>query len=575
MADEWELEKPGTTAPPKVQPAGGRRRVIGFAPDGTATGFNQQQLADGTWYNMSAFTPSPEETEKARQQQAEFEKMNHPETPTPAKPAPKTEAKAKAETKSGSHNTHARLAPSGWKTWFPCTMAPSYCEANAERIFKTYVGRVNRLAPYLLTFTDELGEHEVRAMKIAADLRDGKRTYESLTQQDRDDIKATESSEAAREGTRAHDFGAAILAGEKTVEDIPEDFREHVGGYVEFCQALSEGADEVVIEGELPLFYQEGSTCTMDYGVIVSSELVRGVDLKYGRGVHVNPVENIQFATYGMSMIRYYEFFHDFGPDTVIELYAYQPRHRDADNKPWVLTLADLEAFCREIQERADFVTAGEGLSFAPSRDACMFCDAKGFCAAKEKADLEPLKPFMGDPAAMIDALPDLDDEEKALPARERMELSLERAGYGESVTDEFLVAWFKTWKLRSEHYHDVTEYLSDLAHSGNPAPGTKLVLGKLGNRAWKDEKAADTFLAGQKVPVAERYKKVLKSPAQAEKLIKARLKANTRTANRFEELIKRSDAKPVLALEEDKREAVGAAVDALPELPEDGGFEL
>ena len=120
----------------------------------------------------------------------------------------------------------------------------------------------------------------------------------------------------------------------------------------------------------------------------------------------------------------------------------------------------------------------------------------------------------------------------------------------------------------------DVEELLEARALAGNPVPGTKLVEGRASNRAWSDETAAEVFLRGQGLKHEERFSYKLISPTQAEKLIALKDKPK-RTQSRFSELVSRSPGKPVLALADDKRPAISAAIDALPELVNPEEFEV
>jgi 16S rRNA G1207 methylase RsmC len=89
------------------------------------------------------------------------------------------------------------------------------------------------------------------------------------------------------------------------------------------------------------------------------------------------------------------------------------------------------------------------------------------------------------------------------------------------------------------------------------------------------DEDAADTFLKNQKLKEAERYTFKLKSPTQVEEILAEKLKSSTRTANRFNELVSRSSAQKTLALASDKREAVAAVSEVMPDIEEIEDYEI
>lgn len=526
-ADAWALEGKTPRDQPKPEPAGPKRNVL---KDGQV--LRQCQLPTGQWFTLSKRPATPEDM-------APKKEVPKP-TPPPPPPAP-------VAVKSGSHNTHARLAPSASKMWVACTASIAFAEANRHRI-----------------------------------------------PEDR-------GSKWAQAGTDAHDWAAKVLTGAAQIEDVPHEFHEPVSAYVAHCDALTPAGVKPMVEVEVPLFYQTASKGTCDFAV-VTDERVTVRDYKHGEGVLVTSFENTQLAIYALSLIRLLDFTCNFSPDTVCDLAVFQPRHREGhEQKPWVLSLADLEAFCKDIEMRAiqtqvafdrcaskvegfgsrnvaakEILEAAPGSKFAPSEGdggACRWCPCKAFCEVRLAACVEPVSSFVSDPASLIDSLPDLTKEQEGLAPVERIEASLRGAAVDEPVTDEFMVALYRNWKRLKAFYTDVVEYLEARAEAGDPAPGTKLVMGREGNREWADEDAADTFLTGQRLKKEERYNFKLKSPAQVEKVLKGKLAASARTKTRFEQLICRSAAKPVLALEEDKREPVGGMVDALPDLTTE--FEL
>lgn len=449
---------------------------------------------------------------------------------------------------SGSHNTHARLAPSSSHQWTKCTGSIAMLEANKHRVPKD------------------------------------------------------DGSIYADEGTEAHDHAANILTGKATLEEIPEKFQVHVGAYVEHCRAAA-GDGFVEVEVKVPLFYQPEATGTCDF-VAYTDDRVVIRDLKYGAGVLVTSHENEQLAIYGLSWIREMQ---DAGivafePDTVIDIAVFQPRHREgAEQKPWLLTLAELENFCKDIDYAAiqateglrrvreklpcgsrdigvhEILEAAPGIAFRPSDGdggACRWCKAKGFCEARLKAITADLEQPEFDLGELIAGMPDLTKEEKKMEPIDRAESQLSRAASETGqldftagvLTDDYLVRLFKARKGLEAFLDSVAEYLEARVMSGDRIPGLKLVMGREGNRAWADEEAADKLLAQSgKLKMEDRYKMSLISPTQAEEKLKEKIESSTRFKNLFNGLVTRSPAKPVLALESDKRPAIDSPVDAMP----------
>lgn len=474
--------------------------------------------------------------------------------------------------KSGSHNDHSRLAPSGSKTWTHCTQAPFFVEANQDILMKVYVGRVNRLAPYLKSIPqEELKPHEVLAMEIAEQVADGELSTKDFTPEQAKAIKRTESSRAAREGTRAHDFAAAILAGQKTLEDIPEEFRQPVGDYVARCLASVPEGVTPMIETEVSLFYDARSNGTADFAV-VTDDLVIVRDLKYGQGHLVLAQENTQLAVYALSLMEEFSCLYGFHPATRVILDIDQPRHHEAtDAKSWEITYADLQTFCREIHYAAIQIQERRGLKFNPSEDACQWCDGKyaGCKAYDEWSNAGCDLPNM-DFDDLVKLMPDLDKKEAKKPAGEKFGLMLGKMGL-EPVSHERRVAWFRNMDRIISFLKINEEALELELLGGAEIPGTQLVLGREGNRAWANEDAADAYLK-QKLKMEERYVMKLKSPTQIEAILGDKLKA-TRTKNTFQALVTRSSPKKVIALAGDSRPAIVSNIAAMPDL-EEPGFE-
>lgn len=445
---------------------------------------------------------------------------------------------------SGSHNTHARLSPSGSKCWSNCTAAPAFLEANSHRIPQ-----------------DDGGIY-------------------------------------ANEGTEAHDWAAKVLLGETVIEEIPENFREPVGLYVDHCMALVPEGVSYQVEVQCDLYYQDGQKGTCDFA-IVTDERVIIRDLKYGAGVLVHGHENTQLAIYCYSFIKMLEDVYDFTPETMIDMAPFQPRHREAeDMQPWVLTLGELEKFCRDIEYQAisaneavnrvreklpcgqrnigaaEILEAAPGVKFVPQDGddgSCRWCKGKSICETRLAAATEGMNLPNLSGAELIALLPDLSKGDLKEPTEVRVEIVADALMDGAAkplmITDEYLVNIYARSKAIRRFLDDIEEHLEARALAGTSTPGTKLVHGREGNRAWSNEDEADTFLKGQKMKEAERYNFKLKSPTQIEVVLKDKLATSTRTQNRFNALVSRSPAKPVLALASDKRPAITAAVNLLPDL--------
>lgn len=499
------------------------RQVLSLAPGQTDHGivFTQCLASDGTWRNLRARSATAEELEKGEVI------MDEEENQAPAG-------------ESGSHNTHARLAPSGSKQWANCLPSLAFIEANRHR------------------------------------------------------IPEDKGSVYANEGTEAHDWATRVMLKKITIEEVPENFRVHVKSYIDHCFEVIPRPAQVFVEVEVPLFYQTTSKGTCDFAAVAqdgSRVVIR--DLKYGAGVLVSSMENSQLAIYGLSLLRWLETEHGkrFAPDTVVDIAVYQPRHHEgADQPAWILTYADLEIFGADLESKAGLAHLGvgkvqeaiekprdytcqeiteiTGLEFAPEEGdhgACRWCNAKAICEARLGANTGSLP--VTDPAEFISCMPLETEEEAKLPTAERLALR-------GPLDDEFLVGVLRSAPALKKYLEDVSEYLEKRVLGGENVPGTKLVMGREGNRAWTDEEAVDKWLAGH-LKKAERGDFKLKGPAKIEVLIADKLEKSPRTKNKFENLIKRSPARKVLALAEDKRPAAESDVSMMPVEEEEEEFAI
>jgi Protein of unknown function (DUF2800) len=435
---------------------------------------------------------------------------------------------------SGSHNTHARLAPSHSKTWATCTAALAYCEANKHLIPK------------------DTGS-------IYAD-----------------------------EGTAAHDHAADVLLRKKTLEEVPAEMREPIGEYVNHCLALVPDGVRYEVEVQCPLFYQPDSTGTCDFAV-VTDDLVVIRDYKHGAGVLVTSEGNTQLAIYAYSLIKHLSDIYDFTDDTVIDIKVVQPRHHMAeDDEPWVLPLSEFREFCEEIEKQAKIATAAveeirgvrylsrdevdpsevlevtsrTGAKFVPQHGdegSCRWCKAKAFCGIRHKV-------AMGGRADLLSIMPDLTAEVIDMEVVTDEEL-IPTAGM--TLKQDYLAAVLKNRKRIEKWLGDVEDYITRLDMDTLTELGFKYVKGRDGNRAWTNDAEAETFCKGQKLLLEDRCTVKLKSPTQIEAALKEKLK-NARTRNRFEALVTRSEGRPVLVPAEDKRPALPAPSDVMPNMEDE-----
>jgi len=374
------------------------------------------------------------------------------------------------------------------------------------------------------------------------------------------------STRFSDEGTQAHDWADKCLTGKIKRADIPAEFLEHLGGYLDLAGELAmENGGQVFNEQQVKLFYSKKpedwdtnpiyfvedirnggmippgewkqATGTLDYAV-VSNDRVDILDLKYGAGVFVDASENDQLAIYALSLMKQFEEAFEFTDDTIVRCNIYQPRHRDFDGvASWECTYRELKDYGIDIERDYKASKAASIHDLKPSKDACQFCDARRGCTVRV--------------ASLFEDIPD-----EANPISSKFDPSKLEA---EGVTDLVRLRVFEKGKEIAKWFADVNEDSLAMIERGVPITGLKSVDGGKGNRSWGNETDAAKLL--RELPAEVKFlPRRLISPAQAEAALKkAGLpfeKQSTKFKNRWKQIIKQAEGKPSLALESDKKPA-------------------
>ena len=356
------------------------------------------------------------------------------------------------------------------------------------------------------------------------------------------------SSAFAEEGTRAHELAEKILNGrlqgfEHQGGTDPE-MHDYVLRYVDAVWTLAEG-NELMVEQRVDFSHivgVENSFGTADAVVIVGNEL-QIHDLKYGRGVQVDAEQNEQLQLYALGALEQFNLLYDFDS---VRLFIHQPRLNHVSE--WALSVEDLEAFGQRAQEAAANVIVMfniaecEGVNtlplenFTPGEKQCRFCKASAICTAREQFHMQNVAGDFDDLTAPIN------DLVTSAIARVPMLTNEQLAEiYGQA---DFLESWLKA----------IRDRVNSELNAGHPVPGFKLVTGKQGNRAWRNEVEAEELLKSFRLKQDQMYSQKVISPTQAEKLLK---KESPRRWTKVEALITRSDGKPTIAPESDPRPAL------------------
>lgn len=356
-------------------------------------------------------------------------------------------------------------------------------------------------------------------------------------------IPERSSSAAAAEGTCAHLVREECL----TLGMSPFDYvgtTLHADGYDtlwtdEFANHLVAGQDWIAEQpGELIVEYRvdlgrwmPGQFGTLD-AAIIQREQRRFVvfDLKFGAGVPVAAVGNRQLRVYALGILDNFDLWGDVDE---VEIVIDQPRAGGL--KFWTVPIEDLLEFGEELRAAAELALTDDApLKF--SEKGCTFCEVKD----TEKG-CPAYNDFIDD---LLDhAFDDLLDEPTFTPTSK--------------ITPE------RRWHI-VQHSHLAEKWFAKLhadsvaaALAGSPDPGSKLVLGRKGNRRYIDESEAETVLEG--FLGADAFTRKVKSPAEAEKLFKPGKKksGNPAAMSALAKLVTQDEGKPILVPESDDRAAI------------------
>jgi hypothetical protein len=229
------------------------------------------------------------------------------------------------------------------------------------------------------------------------------------------------------------------------------------------------------------------------------------IDWKFGEGIAVDAEENEQLMYYAAAAMRTPEVAWVFKGATTIECVIIQP----PVIRRWTTTPARIKAFEKDLK-RAVKAASLPDAKLNPG-DHCRWCAAKPTCPAMTGAVDRALK-------VKLDA-----------------------------VDDEMLGAYASNAVLLQGWIDSINELVQTKIEKGYKIPGWKLVA-KRGTRSWVDQGKATAALTALGV---DPIKKELVSPAQAEKLLKAKKQ------NLPEGLVVSVSSGDTLAAESDPRPAV------------------
>lgn len=315
---------------------------------------------------------------------------------------------------------------------------------------------------------------------------------------------------------------------------VDEEMVDGVQQYLDFVREIMIGKDvETETEQWLDLSHLgvEGlDGGTGDFlGYDPHNQVLDIVDLKYGRGVPVDPRENSQGLCYAVGAVNR---FHNRGLKK-LRISIVQPRcpHPDGPVRTWECDVVDLLDFKADLIAAAKRTTEKDAPLLAGEH--CKFCPVAATCPARRDQALAIAQ-------AEFSALGEME-----LPVVEQMK-------------PEALAKVLRDVDQLEDYCRRVKEYAHHEATHGRCPPGFKLVA-KRAVRRWKDEETAKDMLVDiyglDETQILTEPE--LKTPAQVESLMPGKNKKERGDA--LAELVSKESSGTVLAPESDSRPAVKA----------------
>lgn len=343
-------------------------------------------------------------------------------------------------------------------------------------------------------------------------------------------------------GLDPHDWVGQSIAYDGYRFDVTEEMAEHLQSGIDWAR---EQPGTMYVEYRVDLSrWLPGQFGTLDLGIVPApwlpedDQFIDIDDLKYGAGIKVEAVGTRQLRIYALG-------FWDKVARHVTDCKKFRltiDQPRAGGFKEWIVTLDELLAFGEEVEAAGRAIMDGDETLVA-SEKGCMFCPVKDTdqgCPAYTK--------WMD---SFFDGVfEDLPDDLTTEP------VFTDRAGM-DPGRRYYIV---RHAHLASKWLASLHEDSMDAARNGTPDPGSKLVPGQRGDRAYVDQAKARTVLI--QTLGTEAYTRKLLSPAQAEKLIKPGKKVQKKYGSQEAwdaicDLVVQPEGRPILVPAEDPREAL------------------
>lgn len=380
-----------------------------------------------------------------------------------------------------------------------------------------------------------------------------------------------QSSEFAKEGTVAHALAEYCLIHDKPAVsqigmrvnvsdiDVDDEMAENVQIYIDTIKGIKASMSECIIfdiEQTLeftnlldlssdPELMRTNYKIQQAFGtadvVLLGDGELQVHDLKYGKGVRVDAINNKQLMIYALAAYYYYSLLCDIDK---ISVHIHQPRLHHSSSAE--MTVSELLSFGQVLKEKAAkayliYINGStDDRDFSPGESQCRFCKAAGKCPHLAKHALETI----------AHDFVNLDADIHAQIAQATGEL--------DHIENARLANIFNALDLIESWCKAVRTKVQWELQQGNSVPGFKLVVGRQGNRSWSNEDKAEETLKSFRLKQDEMYNKKLISPTQALKITKD----NPKRLSKLETLIIRPGGKPTVVPESDQRPAINIADD-------------
>jgi hypothetical protein len=342
------------------------------------------------------------------------------------------------------------------------------------------------------------------------------------------------SSPHAFEGTVAHELAEVAL---KTKTDADEWVRKVMPDtHAEITQEMADYVQEYInyVRYHIPPNGYAAFEVRVDFSdwvpegfgtcdaLIIGGDTMHVIDLKYGKGIQVSPIENTQGMLYALGA---YANCVGIADVQRIIITIVQPRCNPDVFESWEISVGQLLEWGEYAKSRA-LMCGLPDAEFNPGEKQCQWCKAKATCTALASFTNEVI-------------MDQFDTVEELTPVNRLTDGQLSKA----LDAKKLIVSWLDA----------VEDLIRDRLDNGQPFEGYKLVAGK-SNRQWRDGPEVEKAIA--QLLGEHAYSKKLVSPPQAEKIV------GKKRALEIATYVVKPQGRATLAKSDDPRPSFGITAD-------------